>query len=95
MKKPKWVKQGAESLKKGQILRCKVGNKDHEMYGKYAYAVCSGIGFGCHSNTHGNAIFVDHEGFDLGEVLVKRDGPVDDTTGGRWERYWHIDVLVE
>lgn len=90
----KWVKMNRD-LKKGDILRCKVENKDHHKFGQFVYSVCSGVGFGCSMNTLGNAIFVDHEGFDLDMVLKKRNEPSEDKTSNRWERFWDIEVMEE
>lgn len=96
-RKRKWVKQRdlKTGLTKGMILRAKVFLPGNPRHGQYAYAVCSGTGFGCSPMTHGSAIYVDHETWDLEEAIRDRDKPRDATTGSRWERNWGIDVLVE
>lgn len=82
-------------LVKGDILRTKVGNKEHPRYGEYYYSVCNGGGFGCNPGSMGNAIFVDHQSFDLNEVLKKRYAPTNRDTFSRWEAFWGIDYLKE
>lgn len=80
-------------LKKGDIIRCKVGNKENPHFGQYCYAICSGEGFGCSLSTMGNAIFISNQSFDLDEVLASRnkETKMDD----RWERFWGIEYLIE
>ncbi|MFC1755463.1 hypothetical protein ACFL96_19080 [Thermoproteota archaeon] len=87
-----WKRQD-RNLVKGDIIRCKVGNKSHEKYGEYCYAICSGDGFGCKVSTMGNAIFVDHSSFELSEVLGNKDKDTSAETGDRWERFWGIEYL--
>lgn len=92
--KQTWQRQDRD-LKDGDIIRCKVGKKEHPKYGEYCYAICSGQGFGCSMSTIGNAIFVDHESFDLEEVKTNRNKEPKKETSNRWERFWGIDYLVE
>lgn len=88
----KWARKKRD-LVKGDILRTRVGNKDHANYGDYAYAVCSGTGGGCALHGLGSAIFVDHVSFDLQEVLKKRNAKTTYDTGARWESSWGVEVL--
>lgn len=67
----KWV-YGAQ-LVKGDVLRMVVENVKHPKYGQYAYAICSGGGFGCNPDALGNAIFVHSEGFDFNVVMSHKD----------------------
>lgn len=90
--KLKWQRQDRD-LKDGDIIRCKVGKKEHPKYGEYCYAICSGDGFGCNIQSLGNAIFVRHQNFDLEEVLKNKDNK--EGTYQRWEAFWGIDYLVE
>ena len=90
--KLKWQRQDRD-LKDGDIIRCKVGNKEHPKYGEYYYSVCSGDGFGCNMQSLGNAIFVRHQNFDLEEVLKNKDNKEGEYE--RWEAFWGIDYLVE
>jgi len=91
---PKFCRMNRD-LKKGDIIRTKVRVKTNQHYGKYAYAVCSGDGFGCSLDGMGNAIFVDHQGYDVNEVIAKKDAPTGPETHRRWERFWGIDILVQ
>jgi len=93
-KEIKWKRMDRD-LKKGDIIRTKVGNKENPHYGEFCYSVCSGSGFGCSMNTMGNAIFVDHESFDINEVLSNKSKPPEDKTSDRWERFWGIDYMEE
>ena len=96
----KWKNQD-RILKDGDILRTKVGNKDHEKYGEYCYGITDGGGFGCNPACIGNAIFMDFTSFDLKEVLELKDNPKKlkeikknyNEHGSRWERFWGIDYL--
>jgi hypothetical protein len=87
-----WAEKYDRDLKKGDILRTRVENKEHERYGQYAYAICSGNGFGCRHNALGNAIFVDHSSFDLERTLAMRGKLGDPNTSDRWERFWPLWV---
>lgn len=82
-------------LKKGDIIRTKVGNKDHPNYNQFAFAVCSGSGFGCSMSTIGNAIYVDHQSFDLKQVLANINKTPNMKTSNRWERFWGIEYLAD
>lgn len=97
MTEHKWRRQDRR-LVRNDVLRTKVGNKQHPRYGRWAYAICTGFGFGCEPNTMGNAIFVCFEGFDLQEVmshLPLPDSALDpgDHRGARWEAFWPVEYL--
>jgi len=77
----KWV-HGAQ-LVKGDVLRMKVENKTHPKYGQYAYAVCTGGGFGCNPSALGNAIYVHSEGFDLSEAMSHKTDVWQDEDEGK------------
>lgn len=84
---PEW-KEMKETLKEGDVIRTpqKVG---------YAYAICTGSGFGCNPRSIGNAIYVIHEGTDLEEVLKHKDDDPENQNWSRWERYWGIEVMTQ
>jgi hypothetical protein len=90
----KWKRMDRD-LKKGDIIRTKVRNKKHSKFREFCYSICSGSGFGCSMNTIGNAIIVDHQSFDLNEVLSNRDKESKQETSGRWERFWGIEYMEE
>lgn len=85
----KWTpfRGGERFLKKGDILRCKVSNKDNPRHGEWVYSICTGGGFGCNPKGMGSAIFVQHVDFDFAKVMSKRDIQ-DAESEERWERNW-------
>jgi hypothetical protein len=90
-----WVKSSG-NLVKGDILRFRVSNPALKEYGQYAYAICTGEGFGCDSGTHGSAIFVEWVGYDFNEVMSHKQGDeCPPERFERWERRWNLDVLKE
>jgi len=85
-------------LKKGDVLRMKVRNPLHPHNGQYAYAMCTGGGFGCQPDTNGNAIFVKYVRYNLYETLSYRKSDLEAFSpeeSARWERFWNIEYLVD
>lgn len=84
------------NLVDGDILRFRVSNPALKEYGQYAYAVCTGGGFGCDSGLMGSAIFVRWVGYDFNEVMSHaQDAECPPERSERWERRWNLDILTE
>lgn len=81
----------------GDILRFRVSNPALNEYGQYAYAVCTGGGFGCDAESMGSAIFVRWVGYDFNEVMSHRkEAECPPERSERWERRWkELGVLKE
>ena len=93
----KWESISGKELKDGDILRVKTKNRNHPKFGQYAYAVCTGTGFGCKPWALGNAIFVHHESFHLTVTLKGKDAKTSqehDVGEARWERFWDFEMMV-
>jgi hypothetical protein len=93
------------TLLKGDVIRVTIENKSHPDYGKHAYAIVDGGGFGCNPNSRGNAIFVWSETTDINEAQqiismtraerIAYGESIRGSRTSRWERFWKLEILIE
>lgn len=103
----KWMSSTGRQLKDGDILRTPRDEKNYA--DPWLYGVCSGGGFGCNPDSLGNAVFMHCEAINpeacIQYAKCPDNGNGDEILplpiagilhhGGRWERFWLIEVLVE